>query len=550
MSKDATVVQADTAHKLAHDADLSTEPYEAVDPYAHTGQVELTESSILVQKKMHLVNAELDRLGFGRYQLCIFLLCGFGYFLDLMWAQSYGLVLAPLQRELGLSAGELVNLSSVFSAGLTVGAFFWGIAVDVVGRKWAFNLTCLIASIFGISFGAPHNYNALLAMAFFNGLGIGGNIPIDATITLEFLPKKNRYLLAALSVFQPLGVVVASALAYAFIPPYSCEQTLMSCKLVAAGEPCCVPSTNRGWRYLTYTIGAITLFVFFLRFVIFNFQESPKWLLIRGEDKKAYESVAYIARFNRKECLLKLSDFEDIDASSTYTKSDVVLPTGMIPRFRRVFGNAFLTYGLHLKGLFRTRRSMRITLTVWAIYITDFWGFTMAGYLPLILSNIGIKDNSSIQDTYKQYMIIYCFGVPGVLLGTGIIETRLGRKWSMFVSAALMSLSLFLFVVVNTNVGRIGFNAMEYFAQSMFNAILYGWTPEVFPAQFRGSAAGFASTLGRITGFIAPQIAGVILKNDPTGKLVLYLAGGGVALSALAVASLPNGLETRGKEVF
>jgi hypothetical protein len=34
------------------------------------------------------------------------------------------------------------------------------------------------------------------------GFGVGGNIPIDATIVIEFLPKNRRFLLAALSTFQ------------------------------------------------------------------------------------------------------------------------------------------------------------------------------------------------------------------------------------------------------------------------------------------------------------------------------------------------------------
>lgn len=34
-------------------------------------------------------------------------------------------------------------------AGLTVGAFFFGLLVDIIGRKWAFNLTCLITCVFG-----------------------------------------------------------------------------------------------------------------------------------------------------------------------------------------------------------------------------------------------------------------------------------------------------------------------------------------------------------------------------------------------------------------
>jgi MFS family permease len=44
------------------------------------------------------------------------------------------------------------DLSTAFNVGLTTGAFTWGILVDVVGRKWCFNLTCLIASVFGFLF--------------------------------------------------------------------------------------------------------------------------------------------------------------------------------------------------------------------------------------------------------------------------------------------------------------------------------------------------------------------------------------------------------------
>lgn len=40
-------------------------------------------------------------------------------------------------------------LSPVFSAGLTVGAFVWGILVDIIGRRWAFNLTVGIVAVFG-----------------------------------------------------------------------------------------------------------------------------------------------------------------------------------------------------------------------------------------------------------------------------------------------------------------------------------------------------------------------------------------------------------------
>ena len=60
------------------------------------------------------------------------------------------------------------------------------------GRRWAFNLTCLISSIFGLCLGASNNYNTFLVLTAFVGFGVGGNIPIDTTITLEFIPQVSH----------------------------------------------------------------------------------------------------------------------------------------------------------------------------------------------------------------------------------------------------------------------------------------------------------------------------------------------------------------------
>ena len=49
-------------------------------------------------------------LSFGSYQQAIFLLCGFGYFLDLCWAQAFGLVGSALQQELGVSGERCTSL--------------------------------------------------------------------------------------------------------------------------------------------------------------------------------------------------------------------------------------------------------------------------------------------------------------------------------------------------------------------------------------------------------------------------------------------------------
>ena len=102
------------------------------------------------EKKAALINAELDKFGMGRYQWCIWFLCGFGYFLDLAWAEGVGLGAISMYQEFGVPTTRQGDIYSCGNAGLAVGALTFGLLVDVIGRKWAFNLTCLICSFFGL----------------------------------------------------------------------------------------------------------------------------------------------------------------------------------------------------------------------------------------------------------------------------------------------------------------------------------------------------------------------------------------------------------------
>jgi MFS family permease len=349
------------------------------------GQLE-EEGSSLYDRKCMLINRELDAMGMGRYQWSLWALCGFGYLIDLMWAQAFGLVLSPMQQEFGFDDGQSGNLSTAFSAGLTAGAFVWGVLVDVIGRQWAFNLTVFIASAFGLCIGAPNTYTAVLVLTAFTGFGVGGNIPIDTTITLEFTPQSHRYLLPLLSVFQPIGVVICSVIAYGFIPNYSCspnfsegDAALPSCNNVSAGVECCRKQDNMGWRYLLYTLGCVTLLVFFLRFVIFRFQESPKFLLYRGKDAKAVQVLHTVAKFNKRECTLTLESFEALERDYESIHSNKPMLGGGAAQLKTTWIQKVKLEADRFKILFSDFQMTRLTLLVWLTYICDYWGFTVAG---------------------------------------------------------------------------------------------------------------------------------------------------------------------------
>ncbi|OBW67716.1 MAG: Alpha-glucuronidase [Aureobasidium pullulans] len=517
---------------------------------------ELQELSLYEQKCV-LINREMDSNGMGRYQWSIWLLCGFGYFIDLLWAQAFGLVLRPLQQELGIPANQSGNISTAFSAGLTAGAFTWGVLVDIIGRRWAFNLTCLISAAFGLGLGACDSYTSFLVVTAFCGFGIGGNIPIDTTICLEFLPQNRRFLLVLLSLFQPIGVVICSVVAYGFIPPYSCSPNFVepnpapSCRDVPTGTPCCTRASNMGWRYLMFTLGAITLSIFFLRFVVFDFQESPKFLVYRGKDQKAIEVLQKIAKFNKRQSSLTIEDFSSLRVDSADHSAAGLLGAGDEQETLSFWGKfklEFSRYGM----LFSSKSATYLTILVWLTYIMDFWGFTLAGgYLPSIIAAKNVVINRDLKHTYRSYVYIYLPGIVGVLLGGAMYKVpAIGRKWSMVISSALMGISIFLFSAANSNASNIGLNVMEYFFQSMFNAILYGWTPEQFPTAIRGTACGIAAFWGRLGGIVAPQIAQHLLPSTskPTADdyaKVLYLAGGITLGCVVTTALLPNKMLNR-----
>ena len=61
-------------------------------------------------------------------------------------------------------------------SGLLVGAFGWGLGSDIIGRRWAFNLTLAITGVFGVTAGASPAFIAIILFASLWSVGVGGNL--------------------------------------------------------------------------------------------------------------------------------------------------------------------------------------------------------------------------------------------------------------------------------------------------------------------------------------------------------------------------------------
>jgi MFS family permease len=343
-------------------------------------------------------------------------LSGFGWFVDNMWLQGVAIILPRVRAEFG-SSTPVSWMTFGLYVGLIIGAAGWGVLADIIGRRPAFNATLFLAGVFGIAAGAAPSYVGLGGLLAALGVGLGGNLPVDGMLFLEFIPGNKQYLLTLLSVFWSLGQLFASLIAWAFIANYSCEGDNSN---IAEFGPCV--GNNAGWRYTFYTLGAVTFAMFFARFAIFQLPESPKFLLSEGRDAEAVAVVKEIAARNGRPldddilsvAILRSAAGEDesMDANNEVVAHEkrglagiVDMPKQLFNAMRRIRPSTFKPDLRLVRPLFS---SPKVAYNTSIIFI--LWAFIGLAYplynafLPLFLERRGTTTGASdVNTVYSQY---------------------------------------------------------------------------------------------------------------------------------------------------
>lgn len=492
-------------------------------------------------RKSKVINKAIQDIGMGSYQWRLFVLCGFGWLADNLWLQGVALTLPSLSNEFGVSSTNVRYTTLSVFTGLCCGAVFWGTASDIIGRRIAFNVTLLITSIFGLAVGGAQSWVAACGLYAALGAGVGGNLPVDGALFLEFLPFSSGNLLTMLSVFWPVGQLLGSFIAWGFIPNYSCDDGLPACPNAGPGEACCTMQSNMGWRYLNITMGAFTFFMFVCRFFLFHLFESPKYLLSRGRQREAVTVVHAIAYQNGKKTWL---DEEILNAIGGHPEevTDLKLTTGQVIK-RQL--SKFSTQ--RISPLFGSKKLGINTVLLWFCWTTIGMGYPLFNaFLPQYLTNI----NPNLPPTpdsivYRNYAITSVVGVPGSIIACYTVDIPyVGRKGTIAVSTLLTGVFLFIFTTSTNSDFQLAFTCLEAFFQNIMYGVLYAYTPELFPAPNRGTGSGIASFLNRIAGLCAPIVAIHAGGADP--KAPIYASGGLILAAFVAMCAFP--IETRGKQ--
>ncbi|KAI0973858.1 sugar transporter [Xylaria arbuscula] len=482
--------------------------------------------------KSKIINKAIQDIGMGRYNWQLFVLCGFGWFADNLWMQGVSLTLPSLSGEFDVSEKQVRYTTSSLYAGLSIGSALWGLGADIMGRRIAFNLTLLITSIFGTLAAFAPNWPTVCVLFGLMGTGVGGNLPVDGALFLEFLPDASSSLLTLLSVWWPVGQLVSSLFAWYFITNWPVDQ---------------------GWRLFIAVTGTVTFIMFLIRFGLFHLFESPKYLLSQGRQAEAVAVVHGIAYRNNKKTWLTE---EVLDA--------VVDADDMEPAPARISASSVLRQNLssfslsHIQPLFQNRKLGLATGLIWFCWAAIGMGYPLFNaFLPQYLSHGGTEVSvagreggaaATPPETYRNYAIISVVGVPGSLLAAYLVDQDsrfLGRKGTLAISTFVSAVFLYFFVTLGTTpTSQLFFTSVEAFCQNIMYGVLYAFTPEIFPAPVRGAATGISSFLNRATGFLAPLLAANIPGNGTTTPI--YISAALILASFVGTVLIP--IETRGRQ--
>ena len=128
----------------------------------------------------------------SRFQKLVILLCFLVVAIDGFDTTAVSFIAPALRTAWKISPAQLAPLFGTGLFGLMIGAFLFGPLADKIGRKPVLVATTLFFGLATIASAFASLIEALTALRFITGLGLGGAMPAAITITSEFCPGRKR----------------------------------------------------------------------------------------------------------------------------------------------------------------------------------------------------------------------------------------------------------------------------------------------------------------------------------------------------------------------
>ena len=412
---------------------------------------------------------------------------GSATFFDAFNSLSLAFALPALISLWHISPSQSGLLIAASYAGQFAGALVFSWLAERFGRIPSATAGIAIMAVMTLACAIAGNFPALFTCRFLQGIGIGGEMPVAAAYISELSRAhgRGRFFLLYEMIF-PVGLMAAGQIGAWLVPAF-------------------------GWQTI-FLLGSIPCLI--ITCLIIRLPESPRWLISKGRLLEAEAIVKQI----------------ESAAGRPPTISATPLP---VPPARET------RWGELLSVDYRTR-----TLVAWTLWFSAYFiANSLNNWLPSLYNTVyhlglrpALRAASFTNVAQVAILLICAFSID-----------RLGRRtWTVtsFILGGALLAMLALFAAQNVVV-VIALATLSYGIIGSTNAVLYLYTPEIYPTRMRAIGTGLATSWLRLASAIGPAIVGFLVGAKGISG-VFFMFGAVSIAGAIAATRM---IETRGQRL-
>ena len=414
-----------------------------------------------------MILERLEGLPVGSFQYKLLLVTGLGWLFDSMDTGLIAFVLPILAKEWQLSPAQMGWIGSIGLIGMALGAILAGTLADRIGRKRVFAITVLLYSLSTGMCALAWSYESLMVFRFLVGFGLGGELPVAATLMSEYAPAHLRgRFIVLLESFWGVGWLVAACIAYLLIPAF-------------------------GWK-AAFVIGTLpALYVFLIRL---HMPESIRYLISKNRIQEA------------KDIILDLEKKLHV-VSRPFAER-------LSPMEMQQDSGKKMNFSVLWSREYRTRTIM--LWLAWFGIVYSYYGIFM--WLPSLVFAQGF----AVVKTFEYVLIMTLAQLPGYYAAAWLVDI-IGRRYTLSLFLLLSGVCSYFFGnAADTTALLLWGSAMSFFNLGAWG-VIYTYTPEQYPTAIRALGSGWAAGFGRIGGMLAPMLVGVMIAQNFGMNLVFLM---------------------------
>lgn len=438
--------------------------------------------------------ARIEAVPFGRWHRKPRIVIGTATFFDAFDALSLAFALPVLVMLWDIAPAQIGILISASYVGQLIGAIAFSNFAEKFGRIRGATAAVTIMSVMSLACVFAGNFQMLLLLRFLQGIGIGGHMPVAAAYISELSRAKGRgrFFLLYEMIF-PVGLMVTGQIGRFVVP-------------------------SLGWQAM-FLIGAIPGLI--VAYLISRLPESPRWLINRGRLDEAEEIVAAMERGEGREPVAVAAPARAPEQTQRPTAAPQT-------RWLELLSPAFLGR----------------TLTVWALWASAY--FIANGLNNWMATLYRTVYELELQTALFAASLTNVAQVALLLICVFTID-RIGRRnWVM----ASFVLGGFALAALGLTGGESALMLMilgtlAYGVIGSTNAVLYLYTPEIYPTRMRALGTGLATSWLRLASMIAPILVGGLVEAEGIAAVFLMFAG----ISVIGTIASSRMIETRNRRL-